>query len=437
MPAADSGTHRSNAAAMGRLRIALVVLVLVTGAGLLLLRSDWGAQRPALPEPAPNPEPAVTASAVRRPVPGGIQPGSVLVDPNTETALFLSETLDIAGEPFSDEVLDRLTSFLAGTSDAGTRLRIAAVLHRYRRAEGTEALLKIGASRSEFSEAALTALALSKTPQALGSITREIAEGMLSSAFLEALGSWPDPAIAAALRTRFDSGAPPGPLLARTLVLQGDRTMIHPAMPPASDWPVQQLEAAALAARATGHPDPAWSQRLSEGVKPGSGLDSGTLIQGSRIAGPEAARTGVTDYIRNYSGSLERWNQEYAAYVRDLRQGTREWAPVQFDVLPWDTAMSGAELLGEWGPDPRASDAVQRLLEVYLQGRRTPASMEKLMLALIRLDPDGAASRLDALGVDPGQVEVVRQLATLNPLPHSLQPRQSSKQVPITIPGEE
>lgn len=436
MPPANSRTQRSNAAAMGGLRIALVVLVLATTVGLLL-RQRPESVRPDRPSPAPENVSSTAARPLRQPIPGVIQPDSASPDPKIERALLLSETLVAAGEPFSDDLLDRLGSLLASTSDAEVRLRFAAVLHRYRRAEGTEALLKIGASRSEFSEAALTALALSKTPQALGSITREIAEGMLSSAFLEALGSWPDPAIAAALRTRFDSGAPPGPLLARTLVLQGDRTMIHPAMPPASDWPAQQLEAAALAARATGHPDPAWSRRLSEGVKPGSGLDSGTLIQGSRIAGPEAARTGVTDYIRNYAGSLEHWNQEYAAYVRDLRQGTREWAPVQFDVPPWDTAMSGAELLGEWGPDPRASDAVQRLLEVYLQGRRTPASMEKLMLALIRLDPDGAASRLDSLGVDPGQVDVVRQLAELRPLPDSLQPREVSKQVPILIPGEE
>jgi hypothetical protein len=181
----------------------------------------------------------------------------------------------------------------------------------------------------------------------------------------------------------------------------------------------------------------AWNQRLSEGIKPESSLDAGMLIEGSRIAGPDAARPGMTDYLRYYAGSLEQWNQDYAAYVRDLRLGVREWAPVPVDVLPWDTAMSGAEWLGEWGPDPRASDAVQRLLEVYLQGRRTPASMEKLMLALIRLDPDGAASRLDSLGVDPGQVDVVRQLAELRPLPNPLQPRKVSKQVPILIPGEE
>ena len=181
----------------------------------------------------------------------------------------------------------------------------------------------------------------------------------------------------------------------------------------------------------------AWNQRLSEGIKPESRLDAGMLIEGSRIAGPDAARPGMTDYLRDYAGSLEQWNQDYAAYVRDLRLGSREWTPVQFDVRPWDTAMSGAELLGEWGPDAPASDAVHRLLEVYLQGRRTPASMEKLMLALIRLDPDGAASRLDSLGVNPGQVDAVRQLATLNPLPDSLQPRQGSKRIPILILGEE
>lgn len=351
--------------------------------------------------------------------------------------MFLAMAFQEFDEPFPDDVLARLESILPQTKDPATRLRIAALLHRYHRQTGTDELMRLGAVDDLHGDRALEVLVRSRTEKALPLITRHLASEEMGSGFLEAIGTWPNQELVSAMRVQMHSKFGPSAVLAKALVQLGDANAISVATPTHLDWPVQKLDAQALSARTAGGASPNWARILSDGTKNGSGMDARMLTGASRLAGPEAARDGVGQYLREYGTRLGQWNQDYKTMVDDIRAGRREWSLPQFDVVPFDLAIEGASLLAEWGPHPGSADAVASLLQTYLGGRRTPATVERLLVALVALDPNGAAARLDALGIEPAKAEEARRLSQLQPLPESLLPQQLRKRAPIKIPGEE
>lgn len=348
--------------------------------------------------------------------------------------MFLAMVFEEYDEPLADDVLQRLEALLTETKDTTTRLRIAALLHRYHRQTGTEELLRLGASDALLGDRALEVLVRSRTEKALPLVLRHLASDEMGGGFLDAIGTWPNPEIVAALRAQRVSEYGSNSLLAKALVRLGDVEAMAGATPESRDWPSQALDAQALAARASGSNDSEWARVLANGLKAGSGMDARMLTGASRLAGAAAARGGLEQYVHEYADRLAQWNQDYQTLVDDIRAGRREWSAPQFDTEPYELAMDGASLLAEWGPHPGAADAVSSLLQTYLGGRRTPANVERLVVALVTLDPSGADERLQAFGIDRETTMQARRLSQLHPLPEALLPQQLGKRAPIQLP---
>jgi hypothetical protein len=409
--------------------------------GILLVR--WGGQR-ALPDETQDKGRAVESGPEVTQVREGAGPRAMASAPAETLGTgmespeqFLAALFQTLEEPFSKDVLERLLRLFLETRNPAERLRMAALLHRYGMAQGTGYLLEVGRGEGDRVNVALAILALSRTPESMDSVVRWIEHGELGAEFLSAVGEWRDPKITAALAKRFEAEDHRNIVVAKALAQHGVFEAYQRATMDRPAGPIPESESEAVAARMRNPGDGGLKGRVSQWARAGSGLDAAAVLDITRLAGEKAARNGVEQFLGEYSKELAQWNQEYAEFIRDLRSGAREWKPVTFDGIRFESAVGLASLLGEWGADEASAEAVYGLMDPYLQGRRTPESLEKLAIALVRLDPKGSEERLLGMGMDPEALRAAQALSSLRPLTRGLIPEQVTKKLPIKIPGEE
>jgi hypothetical protein len=278
---------------------------------------------------------------------------------------------------------------------------------------------------------------LSKTPEAMESVVRWIERGNLGGEFLSAVGEWRDPRITTALSKRSEAEDHRSIVVAKALVQHDVFEAYHRATMDQPKGPITSSEAEAVGARMGSLGVGGLNERVSAWARASSGLDAAAVLDITRLAGEKATRNGVEQFLGEYSKELARWNHEYAEYIRDLRSGAREWKPVTFDGVRFESAVGLASLLGEWGANPASAEVVYGMMETYLLGRRTPESMERLAMALVRLDPKGSEERLLGMGMDAEALRAAQGVIALRPLPRGWIPEQVTKRVPIKVPGEE
>lgn len=426
-----------------RSRRGLVAIVAGIAVLLSILSVRWAGQR-VRPDEAHGENPPVelrstvgSERGVVRARSRANEPAEVLGTGMESSEQFLAAVFHTLEEPFSEEVLERLLRLFLETQNPGDRLRMAALLHRYGRAPGTEYLLEVGRGDSDGVNAALAILALSKTPEALESVVRWIERGELGVEFLSAVGEWRDPKITEALMKRSEAEDHRNIVVAKALVQHGTFEVYHRATMDQPKGPITSSESEAVAVRMQLGEDGGWNERVTQWARASSGLDAGSVVENTRLAGEKAARNGVEQFLGAYTKELAQWNQGYAEYIRDLRSGATEWKPVMVDGVRFESAVGLASLLGEWGANPASAEVVYGMMETYLQGRRTPESMERLAMALVRLDPKGSEERLLGMGMDTEALRAAQGVSALRPLPRGWIPEQVTKRVPIKIPGEE
>ena len=336
-------------------------------------------------------------------------------------------------EPFPPLVLERLAKALPNLKSPTDRVKAAALLHRYGSAAGTAFLREWASRTEEGSSLAATVLAKTQDAASIPLLVRRVDTvewNQLEIPLLEALGVWANPQLTQALARRAERAEPNQAWVARALVQQGsvdawDR-LPSSSLETMRSFPTDRLDLEAVSARRGNRPAPDWGDRLFSALRQDGTLPDTGILSSARLAGPVAVRQSLERFLGGYTDHKTRWNAAYQEHAAAIQNGTKEWSFFG-DAAYKDPGVLGAmDLLSEWGGD-RATETTYRFLEVYREGPHSPRTVESILGALARLDPQGLDARAAAMGIAPGTIASARLIAALRPLPGDLVPRQLSK----------
>jgi hypothetical protein len=336
-------------------------------------------------------------------------------------------------EPFQPLVLERLAKALPNLKSPTDRVKAAALLHRYGHAAGTAFLREWAARTEEGSSLAATVLAKTRDAASIPLLVQRLDTSewnQLEIPLLEALGAWDHPQLNQALARRAARAEPNQAWVARALVTQGafdawDRLPAS-SLETMRSFPTDRLDLEAVSARRGNRPAPEWGDRLFAGLRQDSTLPDTGILGSARLAGPVAVQESLERFLNGYIDHKTRWNSTYQEHVAAIQNGTKEWSFLGDATYNEPGVIGAVDLLSEWGGD-RATETTYRFLETYRKGPHSPRTVESILGALARLDPQGLDARAAALGIAPGTIAAARSIAALRPLPAELVPRQLAK----------